>query len=47
MNSSVDKTIEILSEYIQQVIENGSDEELKLLPELVSSLAEIISSLRS
>ncbi|WP_339236809.1 hypothetical protein [Oceanobacillus sp. FSL W7-1281] len=37
------KTIDDLSEFIQQIIENGSSEELQLLPELVNALSNLIS----
>lgn len=44
MRESIDKTITDLSNYIQKIIKEGSSEELRLLPELVNSLSNLISS---
>ncbi len=38
---SINKTIISLSEYIQKIIKDGSDEERLLLPELIKSLNNI------
>lgn len=44
MEQNINQTINNLAKYIQQIIEDGSREELQLLPELVSSLAKLIES---
>ncbi|WP_162985593.1 hypothetical protein [Virgibacillus halodenitrificans] len=42
MNSQIiNQTVESLAEYVQHIIEEGSDEELQLLPELVNALARL------
>lgn len=42
MDRIIIDTIIDLSKYIQEVIKGGYDEELELLPELVSSLSNLI-----
>ncbi len=42
MKEHLNKTIEVLSNHIQKVIEGGSSEEMQLLPELVNSLSKLV-----
>lgn len=42
MTQSVGKTIDDLANYIQQIIKDGSSEELQILPELVNALVNLI-----
>ena len=42
MQSSIEETIEVISIYIQRITEEGSSEEVQLLPELINSLANLV-----